>query len=78
MVWRGRFGSVQALREMVEEAHRKPSRLGGEREGVVIRLARAFHETEFEDAVCKSVRENHVQTDEHWTRNWKPCRLARA
>ena len=67
VVWRGRFGSVQALREMVEEAHRKPSRLGGGREGVVIRLARAFHETEFEDAVCKSVRENHVQTDEHWT-----------
>ena len=56
VVWRGRFGSVQAL-QMVEEAHRKPSRLGGTREGVVIRLARAFHETEFEDAVCKSVRE---------------------
>ena len=75
VLWRGRFGSVKALRELVDEAHEKASSLGGKREGVVIRLARAFHESEFEDVVCKSVRKDHVQTDEHWTRNWKPCRL---
>ncbi len=24
------------------------------------------------------VRAGHVQSDEHWTRNWRPCRIARA
>ena len=25
--------------------------------------------------VCKWVRPNHVQTNEHWTRNWKKAEL---
>lgn len=36
-------------------------------EGFVIRLAGSFHYTEFEQSVAKWVRENHVQTDTHWT-----------
>ena len=51
--------------------------LGGEREGVVLRLERGFPAAEFQDNVCKSVRVGHVQTDEHWTRNWRPCRIER-
>ena len=77
VLFRGRFGSVEELRDFVARAHRKPSVLGGEREGVVLRLARAFPAVEFESNVCKSVRVGHVQTDEHWTRRWRPCRIER-
>lgn len=73
----GVFQSENALRGFVEESHAEPSALGGEREGVVIRLARSFPASEFERSVCKSVRAGHVQTDQHWTRNWRPCRLTR-
>ncbi len=76
VLFKGRFGSVAEIRELLKRAHGKPSVLGGEREGVVLRLARRFPASEFPDSVCKSVRVGHVQTDEHWTRNWKPCRIA--
>ncbi len=76
VLFRGRFGSVAEIREFVEHAHGEPSALGGEREGVVMRLARGFPAAEFPDVVCKSVRPGHVQSDEHWTRNWRPCRIA--
>ncbi len=74
----GVFRSEDALRGFVDAAHAEPSALGGEREGVVIRLAGSFPAWEFGRAVCKSVRAGHVRTDRHWTRNWRPCRLARA
>ncbi len=74
----GVFQSENALRSFVDDAHGEPSALGGEREGVVVRLARSFPASEFSGSICKSVRAGHVQTDEHWTRNWRPCRIARA
>ncbi len=77
VLFRGRFRSVADIRSFVDRTHREPSSLGGEREGVVLRLARGFPAAEFPDNVCKSVRIGHVQTDEHWTRNWRPCRIAR-
>ena len=76
VLFRGRFRSVAEIRTFMEQAHGEPSALGGEREGVVMRLARGFAAAEFQDNVCKSVRPGHVQSDEHWTRNWKPCRIA--
>ena len=77
VLFRGRFQSVAEIRAFVDRAHGEPSALGGEREGVVLRLARGFPAAEFPDNVCKSVRVGHVQTDEHWTRNWRPCQIAR-
>ena len=77
VLFRGRFRSIAEIRGFVEHAHGEPSALGGGREGVVLRLARGFPATEFPDNVCKSVRFGHVQTDEHWTRNWRACRIAR-
>ena len=77
VLFRGSFQSVSEIRTFVEGAHAKPSALGGEREGVVLRLARGFPASEFSNSVCKSVRPGHVQTDEHWTRNWRPCTIAR-
>ncbi len=77
VLFKGCFGSVAEIREFLKLAHGEPSVLGGKREGFVLRLARRFRAAEFQDNVCKSVRVGHVQTDEHWTRNWKPCRIAR-
>ena len=76
VLFKGVFRSLGEARAFVEHAHREPSVLGGEREGVVLRLARRFPTKEFRDNVCKSVRVGHVQTDRHWTRNWRPCELA--
>ena len=77
ILFRGQFGSVGEIRAFLEGAHSEPSTLGGAREGIVLRLARGFPEREFSDNLCKSVRVGHVQTDEHWTRNWQPCRILR-
>lgn len=41
-------------------------------EGFVVRNASSFSYDEFSKNVGKYVRANHVQTDEHWTKNWKP------
>jgi hypothetical protein len=52
-----------------------PSRsaFGSVCEGYVVRNADSF--IDFTDNVAKCVRKDHVQTDEHWTRNWRPARL---
>jgi len=42
------------------------SQAGGFQEGYVVRLAREFYIEEFELAVGKYVRTNHVTTDQHW------------
>ena len=77
VVFKGSFRSVVEIRAFVECAHGERSMLGGEREGVVLRLACGFPALEFPNNACKSVRPGHVQTEEHWTRNWRPCRIAR-
>ena len=57
VLFRGRFQSrCRYARFFRAYAHRKPSALGGAREGVVLRLARGFSEQEFSNNVCKSVR----------------------
>lgn len=75
VLFRGRFHSLAAIRQFVTAAHARPSVLGGEREGVVLRLAEGFPASGFSASVSKSVRAGHVQTDRHWTRNWRPCRI---
>jgi hypothetical protein len=37
-------------------------------EGYVVRLADSFTADNFQHSVAKFVREDHVQTDEQWTR----------
>ena len=51
------------------------SAFGGECEGFVFRNKNAFHVNDFATNVLKYVRKNHVQTDEHWTKNWKRAKL---
>ncbi len=76
ILFEGTFLEVRDLRDYVSRAHAEPSALGGAREGVVIRAARAFPAEEFTDNVCKSVRAGHVQSEEHWSKNWRACRIA--
>ena len=77
VLFEGTFDSVRQVRDFVSEAHGQPSALGGEREGVVLRVAGGFPAADFERSVCKSVRVGHVQSDEHWSKRWRPCRIAR-
>ena len=44
-------------------------------EGFVIRNVDSFHYDDFSKNIAKYVRKNHVQTNEHWTKNWKPNKV---
>ena len=77
VIFRGVFASVAEMRVFLEREQAQRSVLGGEREGMVVRIAGGFPSAEFARNVCKSVRQDHVQTDQHWTRNWQPCALRR-
>jgi hypothetical protein len=64
------------LKSTILEGMQVPSALGGLREGFVVRPLEGFMEDDFSQKVLKFVRSNHVQTDEHWTRNWQKAKLA--
>jgi hypothetical protein len=70
VLFRGVVISYEELKQLVESLVSQPSDLGGEREGVVVRLSTSFNNEDFSNCVMKWVRKNHVKTDEHWTRNW--------
>lgn len=55
----------------------KTSHFGDTCEGIVVRKQRGciLNDDNFGYNVLKYVRKNHVQTDEHWTRNWKKAKL---
>jgi len=44
-------------------------------EGIVCRNSLGYSVKDFPKHVFKYVRANHVQTDQHWTRNWKRAAL---
>ena len=77
VLWEGKITSESELKTLVDYFVQQPSVYGPEREGVVIRVADGFPLDEFSNYVCKWVRPHHVQTDEHWTRNWKKAQLIR-
>jgi hypothetical protein len=77
-LWRGIAESEDQIRELIIQTMNMPSAYGNTKEGVVIRLANEFDGEDFPNYVCKYVRANHVQTAEHWTRNWKKAELIRA
>ena len=74
-LWRGVIESEEQLHGLIDKFMSEPSTYGPEKEGVVIRLASGFPFEDFSKCVCKWVRPNHVQTDEHWTKNWKRAKL---
>jgi hypothetical protein len=77
VVHKGRFEKVDEITEFFMDNVGKRSIYGPIREGFVMRVAESFPFDEFEFHVTKFVRKNHVQTDEHWTRHWKPARLVK-
>jgi hypothetical protein len=74
-LWRGKAESEDQLKELIFQTMNMPSAYSGTKEGIVMRLTDEFDGDEFPNYVCKYVRPNHVQTDEHWTRNWKKAEL---
>ena len=75
VLWRGVFDDEIELEAKVNELMLEPSTFGKTKEGIVMRVADEFPLVEFSNNVCKWVRPNHVQTDEHWTHNWRKAEL---
>lgn len=67
--------SEKQIEEIIADLMKQPSTYGKEKEGIVMRITDSFAIDYFPHYVCKYVRPNHVQTDEHWTRNWKKAKL---
>jgi len=74
-LWRGIIKSEDQLKALIDKFVNKPEVYGPQREGVVCRLTSEFPFEDFSKCVCKWVRPNHVQTGEHWTKNWKRAKL---
>lgn len=81
VLFEGVIERAQDLQALIEKLVTEPSSLSDEslghtpREGVVVRVQASFHNDDFATHVLKWVRQNHVQTNEHWTRNWKKAPL---
>lgn len=69
------FESPEDLEKTILNYMTKGSRYGDTIEGVVVRNAASFPLEDFSKNVVKYVRKNHVQTNEHWKRNWKRAKL---
>lgn len=70
-IWRGQVKNLTELQGLIEEIMTEPSAYGPTKEGVVVRKTPSFRFDDFPRSVWKYVREGHVQTDTHWTKNWK-------
>lgn len=76
VLFKGIVGDEKNLIEVVNELVSGDSSLGGDIEGVVVRVRDSFDDIDFKFNVQKWVRKNHVQTaDKHWTRNWRKSNL---
>jgi len=75
VLWRGVIETEPQLKRMIDQFMSEPSTFGDTKEGVVIRKVSEFNNEDFSKNVCKYVRANHVQTDQHWTKNWKKAEL---
>lgn len=75
VLWKGIVNSEEQLKDLVTKFASQPSAFGKTREGCVVRNSCGFLLDCFCYNVCKFVRANHVQTDEHWTKNWKKATL---
>lgn len=82
-IYRGTIPSMQWLEKFLADELKKPSALGGEREGFVVRVKSSFNIEDFSKNVFKYVRKNHVQNKivdengnaQHWSRNWVAAKL---
>lgn len=70
--FKGKVKSIKEIQQFCEKNIILPSSFGNNCEGFVVRNANSFNELTFSDNIAKFVRKNHVQSDEHWSLNWKP------
>lgn len=75
VIHRGVCHSASDIESILQREMLTESALGNTKEGFVIRTVDPFRPADFGKFVAKYVRPNHVQTDEHWTKNWKSCTL---
>ena len=71
VIFKGVFKTSKELEKFLLVEIKKPSALGKEKEGFVLRTAGSFKKEEFSKHMAKYVRKGHVQTDKHWRENWK-------
>lgn len=65
------FSSESELHSFLDSKINDTCPLGGDAiEGFVVRSVESFKITDFSKHVVKYVRNGHVQTDEHWSKNW--------
>jgi hypothetical protein len=67
VLFEGKVKKENDLRDLTNSLMKEKSCYGSEREGVVVRLHGEI--SNFQTDIAKFVRENHIQTDEHWTNN---------
>ena len=70
LLFRGNMTSMAVVNRWMDRQINTASLLGGKLEGFVMRVASAIPGDKFNEFVAKYVRKGHVQTDEHWTKNW--------
>jgi hypothetical protein len=75
VLYEGKVNSAEQLESVIYELMSNGSEYGDTIEGVVVRNANKFHYNSFSKNVVKYVRKGHVQTDEHWRKNWKRAKL---
>jgi len=63
------------IEEFIDHPIPKKSTYGPVCEGYVFRDVDSFSVGEFNTHVYKTVRPDHVQTDEHWTKHWKKAKV---
>lgn len=66
LLFRGAVDSERDLVALTTSLAGEPSAFGGQREGVVVRLAGSFPDSAFAASLGKWVRAGHVLTDDHW------------
>ncbi len=66
LLFKGVCKSPNELMSLTDSFMIQPSKCGGIREGVVVRIASSFTDKDFPSCVMKCVRANHVQTSDHW------------
>lgn len=69
------FETTEELQERILYWMSKGSAYGDIIEGVVVKNIESFPIEDFQKNVIKYVRPHHVQTDEHWRKNWKRAKL---
>jgi hypothetical protein len=77
VLFEGTFDKLDHITDWFMTHVKEPSIYGPDREGFVMRTIDSFPFSEFGKHMCKFVRAHHVQTDEHWTKHWKPARLGK-